>query len=88
MSRKWLYKQLIAKYGNSNQLTVLVEELSELTKEICKYQRGNGNIGHIAEEIADVEIMLEQAKLIFHIGEDNLEEIKDYKINRTFNRLF
>ena len=34
---------------------VAIEEMSELTKELCKNGRGQENTNHIAEEIADVE---------------------------------
>ena len=40
------------------------EEMSELQKEMCKRFRGEKNDDHIAEEIADVEIMLDQLNLM------------------------
>ena len=36
----------------------LIEEMSELTKEICKWERGRGSVGKIAEEAAHVLISL------------------------------
>ena len=53
--------------GEDMQLNVAVEEMAELTKEIIKYKRGFDNLQQLAEEIADVEIMLEQLKLIFGV---------------------
>ena len=47
-------------YGKTSQCTVCMEEMAELTKELSKNLRGQDNAAHIAEEIADVEIMLEQ----------------------------
>lgn len=52
-------------YGSWAQVMMVFEEMSELQKELCKYLRGRGSFEHIAEEIADVEIMLEQMKLLF-----------------------
>lgn len=52
-------------YGSTLQIVVMMEEMSELQKELCKYLRGRGSFEHIAEEIADVEIMLEQMKMLF-----------------------
>lgn len=52
-------------YGSVLQIVVTMEEMSELQKELCKDLRGRGSIEHIAEEIADVEIMLEQMKMLF-----------------------
>lgn len=59
-----IYEQALAHYGGEMQTTVCIEELSELTKELCKHNRGRDNTAAIAEEIADVEIMLEQMKLL------------------------
>lgn len=49
-------------YGEKAQEEVAIEELSELIQAICHKHRGREH--NIAEEIADVEIMLEQLKLI------------------------
>lgn len=66
------FTKAIGKYGEAHQLIVLFEEMSELQKEICKSFRYNreSQKDHIAEELADTEIMLEQAKMIFGIDED------------------
>jgi len=40
------------------QYIMLFEEMAELTKEISKHMRGKQNQTEIAEEIADVQIML------------------------------
>lgn len=73
-----IYWEAIAKFGIDNQLNVAIEEMSELTKEVCKNKRGFSNENHIAEEIADVEIMLEQLKLIF----DCEIEVEDWKLQK------
>ena len=57
-------------YGKTSQCTVCMEEMAELTKELSKNLRGQDNAAHIAEEIADVEIMLEQLKLMFSIRDE------------------
>lgn len=80
-----IYQQLINKFGKENQCIVAIEELSELQKEICKYLRGLGNIENLSEEIADVEIMLEQLKIMFEC-DSLVAEKKDYKINRIKKR--
>lgn len=79
------YKKLIEKFGAKNQIIVAIEELSELQKEICKYLRDKTNIRNISEEIADVEIMLEQLKLIFE-NETPVSIEKEYKLARTYER--
>lgn len=67
--------------GASTEVDVAIEEMSELTKELCKHRRGQRNILHIAEEIADVEIMLEQLKMIFKCS-DLVAEQEGIKIQR------
>ena len=81
-----LYQQLIKKYGE-NQLIVAIEELSELQKELCKHLRNNLNIANLIEELADVEIMLEQIKLYFNISPVDVEKKKNWKLTRTKERL-
>lgn len=64
------FNTAICKWGEEMQLTVAIEEMSELTKEICKHFRGQDNFDAISEEMADVYIMLEQMKMIFGNEED------------------
>ena len=59
-----IYKKLREQNGDSAQLVVAVEELSELTKEITKCLRNKGNIDHLAEEVADVERAVPTTTLI------------------------
>lgn len=54
------------------QLDIAIEEMSELIQAICKQKRGKCNLDNILEEIVDVEIMLEQLKMIYDCVE-NLE---------------
>ena len=61
------------------------EEMSELTKEICKNFRGAANANAIAEEIADVQIMCEQMAFIF--DEQKVAEQKKFKLERLAKRV-
>lgn len=88
-TRVKVYDQAIDTFGVEKQLVVAVEELSELQKEICKalrYQDGGVNTDHMAEEIADVMIMVEQLKRIFRI-EELVEQYKDQKFERLCRRI-
>lgn len=87
LTNKKIYTYLINKFGKKEQITVAIEELSELQKELCKYLRyfGKIDINHISEEMADVEIMLEQLKVIFNNSID-VEYRKKEKIQRTVKR--
>ena len=86
MTRKEIYTKLLNLYGDK-QIIIAIEELSELQKELCKALRYNSNYDNIVEEIADVEIMLEQMKLYFNILNKDLERMKEHKIERTKERL-
>lgn len=76
----------IATYGVEAQEKMVLEEMSELQKEICKRWRGNDNLPELAEEIADVEIMLDQLKMIHGI-EDAVDTYKQEKVERLKRRL-
>ena len=90
--KKELYKDLIGTWGETSQLRICVEEMSELTKEICKYLRFKDNSENlettkknVIEEAADVIICVEQIKCLF--GEDKVDEMIDYKLKRVSKRL-
>ena len=54
-------------YGAEAQTLMVMEEMSELTKELCKHARGADNTDAIAEEIADVYIMLNQMEILHKV---------------------
>ena len=84
--RKAVYEDAIHAYGVQAQLLMVLEEMSELQKEICKNFRGKDNRTAIAEECADLTIMLEQLRLIFGINDDvNIQ--MDLKVRRLAERL-
>ena len=84
MTASEIYQRLREQNGDNAQLVVAIEELSELTKEITKCLRNKGNIDHLAEEVADVEIMVEQVKLIFNV-QDKVEVARQIKLQRLEN---
>ncbi len=80
-STESVYKRALEKFGVGAQIGMVFEEMSELQKELCKYMRGKKNIQEIAEEVADVEIMLGQMRELFDINQ-LVEEEKGRKIKR------
>lgn len=68
--RESVYRNALKVYGQQLQEVVSIEELSEVVKEVCKMQRGQGSVGKLAEEIADATIMLEQLRMIYGINEE------------------
>ena len=76
----------IRAFGSEHQQLIAIEEMSELQKELCKQYRGIGSRAHIAEEIADVYIMLEQLKAIFEC-DDAVESWMRLKLSRLNERI-
>ena len=80
------YEKAINQWGINAQITMVFEEMAELQKELCKNLRGKDNRIKIAEEIADVEIMLDQMKQYFDI-EEGVKRYKQVKLKRLEVRL-
>jgi hypothetical protein len=77
-----IYTKVIAKYGVKTQLTKVLEELAELSVEISHAIFSKGDRAKIIEELSDVEIMLEQIKIIFEINETEVVKVKVKKLAR------
>ena len=79
---------LINHYGTLNQKLIAIEEMAELQKAIVKHirQESEENINSAIEEIADVQVMLEQLKMIFSC-KSKTDEIMDAKIDRQIKRV-
>lgn len=84
--REKVYTNALIANGDKIQNIVAIEELSECIKEVCKVMRGKGNMDHLAEEVADATIVLEQVRLFFGINETVSRKI-DEKIQRLNNDL-
>ena len=82
-----IVRKSIEYYGAESQLNVAIEEMSELTKEICKHKREKENRAAIVEEMADVFIMLANLQAIFGISERELNRIIVKKQKRLNNRM-
>ena len=80
------YTNAMLAFGEQNQMIVAIEELSECQKEICKILRGGEDYRHLAEEVADATIMLEQIRLMFNIN-DCVCNFMDEKIKRLDDRM-
>ena len=75
----------IRTFGEKAQEGVAIEECAELIQAISHKHRGREN--NIAEEIADVEIMIEQLKII-NDCRNEVEEIHKQKIERLYHCVF
>ena len=80
----FIFENAIERYGAEAQEGIAQEECAELIQAISKKHRGKPH--NIAEEIADVEIMLEQLKII-NGCENEVKEIREQKISRLQKNL-
>lgn len=79
--------QMIADhYGIKKQLRQLAEECSELAVEASHSAR-KGTTVKIIEEIADVEIMIEQVIYLAKIDKCDIEDCINYKLDRQIKRI-
>ena len=82
-----IYKQAIETYGARAQKLMAIEEMSELTKEICKDFRGSLDREHLIEEMADVLIMLDQMLILYKISGEEVGLMRIKKVERLKERL-
>lgn len=80
-----VFAAAILTYGEKEQEGIAQEECAELIQAISKKHRGKPN--NIPEEIADVEIMLDQLKIINRCHNE-VREIRKQKIEHLYERLF
>lgn len=88
--------KIVEHYGVKAQIPVWIEEMSELTKVLCKwfrkYDKLNGDINlqllnDMKEEITDVMICLDQLRYTIQYGEDDLMKEYKYKVDRQIRRI-
>lgn len=93
--------KIINNYGINHQLRKFNEETYELIEAIIKYEEAkydyfekyicheNRDIStnNIAEEIADVTVMLKQFQYYYGIEDKEIEEVMKYKVERQLERI-
>lgn len=84
-------KEIINHYGVMKQLKYFQSEVFELNEAIINTEylpfHNEKDKDHIAEEIADVEVMLNQFKEYYGITYEQILVIMQYKINRQLERI-
>lgn len=93
MNREYIkyYDKFLELNDKEKEIMICIEEMSELTKELCKFKRYKNTdkesvvIKNIQEEIADVLNTVEQMQHIF--GEDEIEKIRKLKFKKFFENL-
>ena len=92
MRRSEVYKRAILLWGVDLQLGMAIQEMAELTKAITEYWRHPVEsharvvaINEMQNEIADVEIMMAQLRMMFDTK--TITKKKSRKIRRLIRRL-
>ena len=80
MEKQELYKQAVKLWGTDAQLGMLQEEAAEVIVQVNKVRRGSHPFG-LMEELADLEIMIEQIKGILKC-DDKVAELKIKKLEK------
>ena len=85
--------KIINTYGVIQQLKYFQSEVFELNEAIIReetkreFKNTRVNVKHIAEEIADVTVMLKQFQYYYGIENEMINNIMDYKIKRQLERI-
>ena len=76
--------KVIQAYPKEHQLMMLMEELAELIQATSKLVR-YGDTELFLEEFADVEVMLEQMRQMYHIDDGEINKRAEKKLFRALN---
>lgn len=72
-------------FGYEQQKNMLIEEQAELIQALNKFDRKGTeeSFNNIIEEMADVELMIEQTQYLLAANRKTIDKIKEEKIERT-----
>lgn len=68
MSGKTIFEQAVEKWGPTSQVGMVNEEAGELITVLNQWVRGRVHSSKVAEEVADMAIMLDQIRFIMQAG--------------------
>ena len=86
METNEIYRAALVVFGDSRQIEKTFEEIGEFMEALIKCKYGRDKMPHLAEEMADVHIMLDQMAVLFGCV-DEVERMKRYKIRRLEQRI-
>jgi len=87
MTPQELYQQASSLWGESAQIAIAIEEMAELIQSLIRFARDREDVSvaNVREEIADVEIMIGQLRMIFDTH--MIDKIKKSKLFRLRKRI-
>lgn len=82
-------KMILDHYGRQKQELQAIQELTELILLLAARpdQRGDNYENNILFELADVQIMCDQIKIMNGISDQAIADMKSYKLRRQLNRI-
>lgn len=86
--RMLLYKQALTLWGAEAQWQMVIEEAAELVQAICHDSRVRpGSLAEVIDAVADMEIMMEQVRLLLADHIPAIERVRGDKLARLQRRL-
>ncbi len=78
-------KHIADHFGYEKQKNLLIEEMAELIQALNKFDRKKNEEAYenVIEEMADVELMIEQTQYLLAANRKTIDKIKEEKIERT-----
>ena len=82
-------KMILDHYGRQKQELQAIQELTELILLLAARpdQRGDNYENNILFELADVQIMCDQIKIMNGISDQEIADLKSYKLRRQLDRI-
>ena len=80
-----VYRAAVRHFGETNQIRKALEELAELSVVLHHWLDGRADSMAVQCEIADVEVMCAQLRIVF--GDDQVNIAKGQKLDRLVRRM-
>lgn len=85
LNKKQIYRSALKKWGAEEQIGQAIEECAELIVALRHFRRGKATLIDVATEIADVEIMTGQLRVL--LGDRMIDAEKKRKLDQLGKRV-
>ena len=79
--------EAVIQHENKSPIVSSIESINRIGYKLSGKDYEPASIKHIAEEIADVLVMLEQIRINYSIPTSEIKEIMEYKVGRQLERI-
>lgn len=80
-------KKNLLHYGILVEAEKILEEAKELRDAIIFYENGEDTLEHLIEEFCDLDFVMEQVKLNYDIGKEDIVKVQRIKSDRQLERM-